>query len=317
MTAHRANQIALSVGNFDGVHIGHRALIDRCRSVVGEGGKVIALAFSPHPMATLNPQRAPMAIEPFSVRRERLMEAGADEVVGLEPTPEFLAMSAGGFVDYLVDTYRPSVIVEGHDFGFGKRRSGNATVLRELAQVRGVDVQIVGAVDTALTDQSVVRASSSITRWLLDHGRVRDAGFVLGRAHELVGRVVRGDQLGRQIGFRTANLDTDSMLPCDGVYSAIVELPGGQTLGGAMNIGTRPTVNGTQRRAEVHVFDDQGSPWVPADGFPEYGWDIRVRMIGWVRDQMRFPSVDDLSAQLGRDVVKAKSMVEGMMVGAV
>ena len=284
---------------------------------MGGGGKVVVLSFDPHPMMVLNPERAPLPIEPIGVRIDRLKRIGGDEVVVLEPTPEFLAMSSQEFVDFVIDAYRPKVIVEGHDFRFGKRRAGTPTMLREFASLRGVEVQIAAGVEVALTDQSVVKASSTMTRWLIAHGRVRDAGFVLGRAHELIGTVVQGDRLGRQIGFRTANLRTDSMLPCDGVYGAVVVLPDGTELGGAVNVGTRPTVEGTDRRAEVHVFDGDGKPWMPADDFPEYGWAITVRLIGWVRDQMRFASVDVLSQQLGRDVVRAKAMVEPMLVASV
>lgn len=262
-------------------------------------------------MTILNRDRAPLAIEPFTVRVARLKAAGADEVVGLNPTPELLSMSAQSFVDHVVDAYHPTVIVEGHDFRFGKRRAGTATVLKELASVRGVEVQIMAPVLAALTDQSVVTASSTMVRWLIGHGRVRDVGFVLGRPHELIGTVVRGDQLGRRIGFRTANLKTDSMLPCDGVYGAAVVLPDGSLMGGALNVGARPTVDGIDRRAEVHVFDGGGQPWVPGDDFLEYGWAITVRLIGWVRDQMKFASIDILSEQLGRDVVRV-----GPMVGA-
>ncbi len=317
VSAQDSNLIALSVGNFDGVHNGHGALVRRCREAVGASGKVVVLSFDPHPMMVLNPAQAPALIEPIGVRIDRLKRIGADEVVVLEPTPGLLSMSAQEFVDSIIDEYRPQVMVEGHDFRFGKRREGTPTMLKEFASLRGVEVQVVAGVEVALTDQSVVKASSTMTRWLIAHGRVRDAGFVLGRAHELIGTVVKGDQLGRQIGFRTANLKTDSMLPCDGVYGAVVVLPDGTELGGAVNVGTRPTVEGTDRRAEVHVFDGDGNPWMPSDDFPEYGWDITVKLIGWVRDQMRFASVDVLSQQLGRDVVRAKAMVEPMLVASV
>jgi riboflavin kinase / FMN adenylyltransferase len=308
-----SNPIALSVGNFDGVHNGHAALVRRCRDAVGPGGKVVVLSFDPHPMTVLNPEQAPMPIESISVRVDRLRAMGVDEVVVLEPTPELLSMSAQEFVDHVIDEYRPSVIVEGHDFRFGKRRAGTPTVLKEFASLRGVDVQIVPGVEVALTDQSIVKASSTMTRWLIAHGRVRDAGFVLARPHELIGTVVPGDQLGRQIGFRTANLKTDSMLPCDGVYGAVVVLTDGTELGGAVNVGTRPTVDGTDRRAEVHVIDSDGNPWMPDACFPAYGWPITVRLIGWVRDQMKFASVDGLVGQIERDVKKAHRMVEPML----
>lgn len=307
--------VALTIGNFDGVHLGHRALIERCRSRVGEDGQVIALAFHPHPMMYLNPDHAPEPIESFAERADRMMRLGVDRVIELAPTPELLGKSPQSFVDELIDEYQPNVIVEGHDFHFGKRRAGTPVVLKELAGLRGIDVEIVRPVEVALTDQSVVTASSTITRWLLGNGRVRDAGFVLGRPHELVGDVVQGDQLGRTIGFRTANIDTHSMLPRDGVYAAIVTLPNGTRVGGAVNVGSRPTVQGTQRRAEVHLIDQTGEPAQLPKDLPEYGWRIRVGLIGWVRDQVKFDSLDVLQGQLGRDVKRIASTIEPMLNG--
>lgn len=300
----------MTIGNFDGVHSGHRALLARCRQRVGLGGKVVALSFDPHPMATLSPERAPSRIEPFAVRRRRLLGLGADEVVALTPTPELLSMSPQAFLDHVIDAYSPGVIVEGHDFHFGKRRAGTPALLRELASVRGVEVEILRPVRVALTDQSVVTASSSMTRWLIARGRVRDAAFVLGRPHELGGEVVRGDQLGRQIGFRTANVRTGAMLPADGVYAAVAELPGGAVCGAAVNVGARPTVDGLHRRVEAHLIDARAEPMSLAADVPEYGWPITLRLIGWVRDQVKFASVDVLSEQLARDVARVARIVE-------
>jgi riboflavin kinase/FMN adenylyltransferase len=308
-------ETALTIGNFDGVHLGHRALVEQCRSRVGPEGKVVALAFNPHPMAQLNPEHAPEPIESFAERADRLIRLGVDRVVELAPTPELLGKSPQAFVDELIDAYRPGVIVEGHDFHFGKRRAGTPVVLRELAGLRGVEVDIVRPVEVALTDQSVVIASSTITRWLLGNGRVRDAAFVLGRPHELAGEVVRGDQLGRTIGFRTANVATDSMLPRDGVYAAVVTMPCGTRVGGAVNVGARPTVQGTHRRAEVHLIDRDGAPMALPEGADEYGWKIRVGLVGWVRDQVRFDGVETLSGQLARDVKRAAAMVEALLRG--
>jgi len=309
--------VALTIGNFDGVHLGHRALIHRCRDRIGPQGKVIALAFHPHPMAILALNHAPTPIEPFRLRAQRLLDAGVDKVVELAPTPELLGQSPQLFVDHLIDEYHPRVIVEGHDFHFGKRRAGTPTVLKELAGLRGVDVEIVPPVRVALTDQSIVTASSTITRWLLTHGRIRDAAFVLGRPHELTGTIIRGDQTGRTLGFRTANVSTESMLPADGVYAATAVLPDGSVVGGAVNVGVRPTVEGTDRRAEVHLINPDGSPWDGDDTLPdEYGWDITVRLIGWVRDQFRFASVDALSEQLARDVQRVAAVVGPMLDSA-
>lgn len=264
-------------------------------------------------MVTLNPEHAPESIEAFAVRKQRLLAAGADEVIELKPKPGLLSMSPQAFVDDLVDRYQPGVIVEGHDFHFGKRRAGTPAVLRELARLRGVEVELVRPVEVALTDQSIVIASSTITRWLLGHGRVRDAAFVLGHPHELVGEVVRGDQLGRTIGFRTANVKTESMLPRDGVYGAVVTVPDGSRVGGAVNIGARPTVQGIHRRAEVHLIERDGTPSSLNPDLPEYGWPIKVALVGWVRDQVKFDSVETLAGQLSRDVKRVAGMVEPLI----
>ena len=307
---------AVMIGNFDGVHLGHRALIEMSRSTLGVGGRLIALAFNPHPLERLNPGIAPSPIEPFPVRCDRLRAAGVDEVHALDPTPELLGQSPERFVDHVIDQYQPSLIVEGHDFHFGHRREGTPALLRELCQLRGVDAVIVGPVEVALTDQSIVTASSSITRWLLGNGRVRDAGFVLGRPHELLGMVVEGDRLGRTIGFRTANIATDSMLPRDGVYAGIVTMPCGTRVGGAINIGARPTVQGTQRRAEVHLIERDGSALQIPPSTPEYGWAIGAELIGWVRDEVRFDSIEVLKGQLERDVRRIAAMVDPMLSDA-
>ncbi|MCR9076397.1 MAG: riboflavin kinase, partial [bacterium] len=131
--------------------------------------------------------------------------------------------------------------------------------------------------------------------------------------HELVGEVVEGDQLGRTIGFRTANVSSESMLPRDGVYAAVVTMPCGTRVGGAVNVGARPTVQGTHRRAEVHLIDQDGAPVQMPQDAPEYGWPIRVGLVGWVRDQVKFDSVETLSGQLARDVKRVAATVEPLL----
>ena len=148
--------------------------------------------------------------------------------------------------------------------------------------------------------QHLVTVSSSLVRWLLKHGRVRDAAIALGRDHELSGTVVRGQQLGRTIGLPTINLDTEAMLPSDGVYSGFARV-GDRWVPAAINVGDRPTVGGTEKRLEAHLVNLDGTPWsVPSD-LNEYGWETTVRVVGWVRDQVKFGSVEALSDQIRRD----------------
>tara|TARA_R110000737_G_scaffold2923_13_gene9563 strand:- start:58785 stop:59738 length:954 start_codon:yes stop_codon:yes gene_type:complete len=296
--------IALTIGNYDGVHLGHQMLIERARKHAGVGGRVLVLCFHPHPLSILAPDRAPAQIDPFEVRKARLLAAGADEVIQLAPTPELLAQDPESFLDELIDQYQPAIIVEGHDFHFGKRRTGTPELLSKHCDLRGISTDILGPVKITLTDQSLVTASSSLIRWLLEHGRVRDATYALGRPHELTGTVVQGQQLGRTINIPTINLDTKSLLPSDGVYAGIARFTHNnqahQTLA-AINVGSRPTVQGTTRRAEAHLINNDGTSWSPPADLPDYNWNCTLKLIGWVRDQVKFGSLDTLKQQIRRD----------------
>lgn len=320
---------AVTIGNFDGVHVGHRALIDRARAAVrpgvgatggtdktgGEGGtegEVVALAFHPSPLTRLRPHTAPAEIEPWELRVKRLLAAGAGRVEMLSPTPALLGMTPETFVDWLVETHRPTVLVEGADFRFGKGRAGTVQTLRSLAGARGVRVEVVGPVMVSLCDQSEAPASSSLVRWLLGHGRVRDAAFVLGRAHELPGVVVPGDRLGRTIGFPTVNLRTASMTPGDGVYAGKATLPDGREVPAAIHVGGRPAVGSDEFRVEAHLLEPAGGAWTPPAGMPESGWACTLRLIGRVRDVVPLDGLEALKAQIARDCVQVRRALTPM-----
>lgn len=308
----------VTIGVFDGVHLGHRSLIERARSLAdsppggvqeqGNDARVIALAFDPSPRAVLSPERAPPRLTGFEQRADLLLEAGADEVLRLEPTPELLGLSPAQFVDDVLMPLRPIAVVEGPDFCFGAKRAGDVNTLAELGRPRGFAVHVLPPAEVSLHDQSVVAASSSITRWLLSHGRVADATRVLGRPYALRGRVEQGDQRGRTIGFPTANLTFDTMPPGDGVYACIATLDDGREMPCAVNIGERPTFGGVQRRVEAHVIGYER----PGDR-PEYGWELTLAFVSRLRDQVRFGGVDQLTSQLRRDVARAREILEPIL----
>jgi len=301
---------AVTIGNFDGVHLGHAALVHRARDLVGARGRVVAVAFDPHPFTRLRPAAAPARLTGFTRRVELLMAAGADEVVRLEPTDELLATSPEAFMQSVRERHAPSWLVEGPDFHFGKGRAGGVLTLARLGRELGYATIVVDPVEVALGDHLVARASSSLVRWLVTQGRVRDAALVLGRPYELAGEVRRGDRRGRTIGFPTANLATDCLLPADGVYAATATLPGGGVHRAAVNVGARPTFSGVERRTEVHLLDLGGSASVGTiDGLPEYDWPLTIRLESWLRDQVRFESVHALSDQLARDVHRVRDLL--------
>lgn len=301
----------ITIGNFDGAHLGHATLLRRCNQLASRDApaarpRVVALTFDPHPASILRPDQTPPAkLTTFERRAALLRNLGADEVNKLPPTSDLLAKSAEAFITEISRAYSPLALVEGPDFHFGHKRGGNVQVLAELGSRLGFTVQVVPSVDVALTDDTIVPASSTIARWLITQGRVRDAALVLGRHHELEGTVVQGDRRGRTIQFPTANLVAENLIPADGVYAALAILPDGREWPAAVNVGTRPTFQGLDRRVEAHLIGAHTSDLAVTT---EYGWPLRLKLVGWLRDQVRFDSVPRLVEQLKRDCARALTL---------
>jgi riboflavin kinase/FMN adenylyltransferase len=299
----------LTIGNFDGVHLGHAALIARARQIAERSrpaARVVAMVFHPHPLTILRPDAAPTTLTTIDHRAELLRAAGADDVVQLHPTPELLNLSPEQFIDAAVREHAPIAIVEGPDFHFGKGRAGDNATLAALGRSRGFETHVVDPVEVPLSDQSLVTISSTLVRWLLSCGRVADAAALLGRPYELRGTVVRGDQRGREIGCPTANLSTPTVLPADAVYAGIATLADHRTLPAAIHVGTRSTFNDTTRTVEAHLLDWRGPL---AENAPEYGWPLRLSFTHWLRDQARFDSVTALVQQINRDIQRTRDLI--------
>lgn len=288
----------ITIGNFDGVHLGHRALIDGARRAAGAGGRVTAVTFEPLPAAVLRPAEAPSRLTTDARRRELLLAAGCDEVRAIDPRDGVLAKEPGAFIEDLRAALPFDAIAEGPDFRFGAGRRGDLAVLRQLGAARGFRVAEVPELDAALSDGLLTAPRSTTIRWLLELGRVEDAARLLGRAHRLAGTVVRGDQRGRTLGFPTANVDVGGLqLPADGVYAAEA-IVRGERFPAAVSVGTKPTFGASARTCEAHVV---GAPLAIDD----YGWTLELDLVRWLREQWRFPGPDALVAQLRADVAHA------------
>lgn len=292
----------VTIGNFDGCHAGHAELIRRARASADEtGARVVAMGFFPHPAATLRPGSEPALLTTWNRRVELLQQLGADEVIHLQPTDELLGLEPDEFVEKHLAPLQPVRVIEGTNFRFGKGRRGDLNVLRVLGQAHGFEVESIGQVRVTLNDETEIGASSSAVRELVRTGRVRDAACVLGRPHRVEGVVHRGDRLGREIGCPTANVACETLPPGDGVYAGSATLPTGQSFPAAISMGTRPTVTGSpERRFEVHILG------APTDGprlvgIAEYGWHLSVDVVAWLREQIRYASLDELIDQLKRD----------------
>ncbi len=345
--------VAVTIGNFDGVHLGHQALLRACRDEVGPDGRVVVIAFDPHPQTVLAEEDVPQRLTTFDDRARLLRDAGADEIRKLEPDVRLLALEPEAFARQVLDEFAPAAIVEGEGFRFGRDREGDLDLLGKVAAARGCRVRAVAPVEVDLVDQTIVPVSSTRVRWLLSHGRVADAARLLGRPYSLEGPVVRCDRRGRKIGFPTANIDAATMLPGNGVYAARATVPDGQVCPAAVNVGTRPTVDGSRRCVEAHLLDVGGKggwkppplgidgdkagweppplgtegdkagwkppplgdevndevKWKTLPDLPEYGWNLKIDLLEWVRDEIRFGSVEALAEQMHRDCTRVREMV--------
>lgn len=298
---------AVTVGNFDGVHVGHRRLIHESRRLVdavGQRGRVVAEVFDPHPRGVLAPGSEPAQITSFERRVQLLHDAGVDELAQLAPTPAVLAMEPTAFVENIVDRWSPSAWVEGEDFRFGKKRTGDLDLLARLGSEYGFVVHVVPGVSAVLSDERVVGASSTMVRGLLQLGRVNDARRVLGRPFAVTGVVVQGDQRGRLIGVPTANVQPDCMLPAHGVYAGSAHAPDGAEYPAAIHVGPRKTFDDERTVLEAHLIGWDGPLGVNEDD-AGYNWNITVELHAYLRDVVRFESVDAIAAQLRRDIERS------------
>ena len=291
----------LSVGNFDGLHLGHRKIIETAKGLLAPGARLAVVTFEPHPLTVLRPDLAPPRLTPPEKKRELLAEAGVDNLVELPPDPEVLNLTAEAFWAILRDDVRPTHIVEGTSFNFGKGRGGTIDKLREWANGSPVKLEVIAGVSVPLLDLQIVEVSSSLIRWLTAYGRVRDAAICLGRAYALRGEVIKGHQRGRTIGIPTANLRvTDQLVPPDGVYAGRATV-GGKTFAAAVSIGTMPTFGENQRQVEAHLIHFDADL---------YGQTLEVELTDWIREQSKFTSVDALKFQMRRDIAYAEERAD-------
>jgi riboflavin kinase/FMN adenylyltransferase len=301
----------VTIGNFDGVHRGHQAvltrLVERARE---QSARAVAITFQPHPIAVLSPQRAPTLLDTLEHRLQLLASTGLDAVLVMEFTPELANWSPERFVrDVIVDVLGAREVVVGRDTRFGQRNSGDVTTLRDLGARYGFEVELLedlGVVDGV--HPTGRRWSSTWIRALVASGEVREATVALGRPPRVTGVVVHGDNRGRRLGFPTANLSPSSVgvVPADGVYAGWLVRPGDTDaeetrLPAAISIGTNPTFDGHDRRVEAHVLD--------RDDLELYDENVAVEFVDRLRPMLRFTDVDALVRQMKADVEQCRHVL--------
>jgi len=356
---------ALTIGNFDGLHLGHRQIISTCcgyrdfgiegegarvstqnlspptlpsSGVSGEGEKrggevvvaggghelshnertptpalplgtgrggldgcrasaVVVVTFEPHPLTVLRPKAVEPRLTGAGMKQEMITSMGVDAYVVLPPEPAVLNLTAENFLKILSEDVRPKVMVEGPDFTFGKARGGNVLMLEKWAAECGVQFELAEPVTRALLDLKLVRVSSSLTRWLISGGRVRDAAICLGRPYALRGEVVHGFGRGKGLGAPTINLKCeDQLIPADGVYAGRCNVDGNE-YPAAISVGDLPTYGDSGRQIEAYLLGYSGDL---------YGQRLDLEFCDWLREQRKFPSSESLKMQIELDVVQTR-----------
>lgn len=284
----------LTIGTFDGVHIGHQKILERVKEEAKKiDGESVLFTFYPHPKMVLFPDSHNLKlIQTQAQKVDKLRRFGLDNVIVYPFTMEFSRLTAIEFVrDYLVNRLKVKKLVIGYDHQFGKNREGTLDFLKDISDVYGFEV-----IEIPAQDIDDVNVSSTKIRNALLNGDVSLANSYLGEPFEICGKVVKGDSIGRTIGFPTANIEVDSelkLIPAKGVYAVQVKLDDNRVYEGMMNIGSRPTVTSVNElRIEVHIFDFSSDI---------YDNSISVQLLSRVRDELQFDSVELLKIQLKKD----------------
>lgn len=293
----------VTVGTFDGVHRGHRDVVERLvkRARTLKIPSVL-VTFEPHPLEVVNLAAAPLLLTTHDEKQEVLAETGIDYLAVLPFTPRLAAYSAENFVEVILRRcFRLRELLIGYDHGFGRQRAGNVEVLKTLGSRDGFGVEVVDPV-SGPDGHSI---SSTSIRRAIAGGDLDRAAEALGRLYSVSGRVVKGEQRGRTIGFPTLNLGGPplrKLLPPEGVYAVRVQTPAGP-IGGMMNLGPRPTFGDPTTSLEAHLFDTSGD---------FYGAEVRIDFVARLRETRKFASADQLAKQLAQDERDARKCVDSL-----
>ncbi len=293
----RLSRSVVTIGNFDGIHIGHQEILRRARLIAGDRGiPLVVISFDPHPGKILFPQRAPEIIKTDRQKRELLRQQGVDYYLVIRFSPEFSRTPPEVFLKaLLVDSLGTEYVLVGAGFAFGRNRSGNVDLIKHFGRNNGITVDPVPHV---MLDGETV--SSSRIRSFLKNGKIRRANRFLGRYYYMEGIVIHGEQLGRKLGFPTANIISENELtPLLGVYASCTNV-GGTEYGSITNIGLKPTFGGKKIIVETHLFDFD---------MDIYGEEIVVSFIEFIRPEVKFGSVEQLVREIRRDCVHAKEIL--------
>jgi len=308
----------LCIGNFDGVHRGHAQMLAAGRAAAAKSQiPFTIMTFHPHPAHILKPDTPRHPLTTLAQRKSLLAQFNPDVLLIIPPTREFLSITAQ---DFLQNTVRinpqtntgigASLLVEGPTFTFGRGAKGTIRTLEQLGPTLGFQTQIIPAFETPLSNLTLVKVSSSLIRWLIEHGRVADAARCLGRPYSVTGTVIEGQKRGRTLGIPTANLqtktDTDpgQLLPAPGIYAGRAKFANQSHLA-AISVGDNPTFPGTPFSVEAHLLDFSADL---------YGQTITVEFNHWLRDMLPYAGPAPLVTQIQRDIAQTRQFATALSI---
>jgi riboflavin kinase/FMN adenylyltransferase len=303
----------LTIGNFDGVHVGHQEILAVARETAETNDtELIAMVFHPHPVAILHPEMAPGVLSPLDIKKYLLAECGVAKLIVLRTNHKLLELSPEDFVErFLVEHIKPSVVVEGDDFNFGAGRAGNIDTLKKLINVKGFEVRVIEPKKIRLSTGQTVRVSSTMIRYMLEGGHVDDAAKALGRPYRIAERIIPGRGVGIKLGFPTLNMKKPKqVIPAEGVYAGFVKI--GEFMDDVLR--SREKIPAVYSIGQARTYGDDFPLLIEAhllvkDVGDLIGHFMTMDFVERIRNQHKFKTSEDLSKQIAKDCYQARKIL--------
>jgi riboflavin kinase/FMN adenylyltransferase len=310
---HIPKDCVLTIGNFDGVHVGHQEIIAAARQAAEKNdAELIAMVFDPHPVAILHPEMAPGVLTPLDIKKHLLAKCGVDRLIVLRTNRKLLGLSPEDFVGrFLIEHIKPSVIVEGDDFNFGAGRAGNIDTLKKLTTEKGFEVRVIGPKKIKLSTGQTVRVSSTMIRYMLEGGHVADAAVALGRPYRIAERIIPGRGVGIKLGFPTLNMKKPrQVIPAEGVYAGFVKT--GEYMDDALT--SKEKIPAVYSVGQARTYGDDFPLLIEAhllikDVGDLIGRYMTMDFIQRIRNQRKFKTPEDLSKHIAKDCHQARKIL--------
>jgi len=310
---HIPNGCVLTIGNFDGVHVGHQEILTVARHAAEKNSaELIAMVFDPHPVAILHPEMAPGVLTPLDIKKHLLAKCGVNRLIVLRTSHKLLDLSPEKFVGrFLVEHIRPGVIIEGDDFNFGAGRAGNIDTLKKLITDKGFEVRVIRPKKIKLSTGQTVRVSSTMIRYMLEGGHMADAAVALGRPYRIAGRIIHGRGIGIKLGFPTLNMKKPKqVIPAEGVYAGFVKT--GEYIDDVLT--SKEQIPAVYSIGQARTYGDDFPLLIEAhllikDVGDSAGHYMTMDFVQRIRNQHKFKNPDDLSRQIAKDCDTARNIL--------